>query len=585
MQFTENALSILGKRYLQRDNNNNVIENPEQMLRRVAKAAAQADRLYEAGADTAAIEDTFFQMMNRLEFLPNSPTLMNAGRPLGQLSACFVIPVEDSMEGIFNALKYAALIHKSGGGTGFSFSRLRAKGSLVKSTGGTSSGPVSFIKLFNLTTEVVKQGGKRRGANMAILRVNHPDILRFITCKNQPGEFENFNMSVGITEEFIKAVEANSDYNLVDPVDNTVVGKLNAGKVFNLIAETAWNSGEPGIVFLDRINEENPTPALGEIESTNPCGEQPLLPYESCNLGSINLSLMLKGSIGSMGIDFDKLGRTVRKAVHFLDNIIDINVYPLEKIKEMTLSTRKIGLGVMGFADMLCKLEVPYNSQKALTIAEKLMNFIHEQSKQASSELAEKRGAFPAYEKSIFKQEGILYRNATTTTIAPTGTLSILADTSSGIEPLYAVSYTRKSIDREITVTNSIFRQALIERDIFSDELIHKITETGSIQELSGIPDGLKRIFVTAHDIAPECHVKMQAAFQKYTDNAVSKTVNLRHDAAMEQVAGVFMLAYKLGLKGITVYRDGSRASQVLHVEKTENHARDLCIDCAQIQV
>ncbi len=578
MPLTENALKILEKRYLLKNSDGSLAETPEGMFKRVARAAAEADRLYDPKADTGRTEETFFSMTNNLEFLPNSPTLMNAGRPLGQLSACFVLPIGDSMEEIFDAMKFSALIHKSGGGTGFSFSKLRQKGSPVQTTGGTSSGPVSFMKLFDLTTEVVKQGGKRRGANMGILNVSHPDILEFITCKNKPGEFENFNISVGITEEFIGLAEEGLDYELVDPRNGSASGKLNAGEVFNLIAETAWGSGEPGIVFLDRINRENPTPQLGIIESTNPCGEQPLLPYESCNLGSINLSLMVKDSNGRKEVDFDRLGSLVHKAVHFLDNVIDINKYPLDIIKNTTLETRKIGLGVMGFADMLCILGIPYKSDTALKLAEQLMDFIRRQARMASSALAKHRGPFPAYQKSVFKSSGEIIRNATTTTIAPTGTLSIISGTSSGIEPLFAVSYTRRSMEEEFTEINSVFRQYLTDAGIYSQELIERIGKSGSIENISEIPEHIRKIFVTAHEIEPEWHVRMQAAFQKYTDNAVSKTVNLKRDASVEQVKEVFMLAYKLGLKGITVYRDGSRESQVLNIDGGN---RELCIDCS----
>ena len=556
------------------------------MFHRVARAVASADKLYDENADLQRTENEFFEMMSTLEFLPNSPTLMNAGRLLGQLSACFVIPVGDSMEEIFDALKSAALIHKSGGGTGFSFSRLRPKDSLVKSTGGTASGPISFMRLFNLATEVVRQSGKRRGANMGILKVNHPDILDFITLKNQTGELENFNISVGITEEFMQAVESDLEYKLVNPQDNSVAGRLRAKKVFDLIVDTAWNSGEPGIVFLDRINRDNPTPWLGEIESTNPCGEQPLLPYESCNLGSINLSLMVKKEKGKSEIDYDKLIRVVHSAVHFLDNVIDINKYPLEKIKEMTLRSRKIGLGVMGFADMLCHLRIPYNSDEAVHTAEQLMWLINRESKNASFNLAQQRGAYPEFKKI----KCLIFRNATTTTIAPTGTLSIIAGASSGIEPIYSFSYMRKAADQELHEANPRFKQIAIDMGFYSDELLQKIACTGSIQHLSEVPEEIRKVFVTAYDIQPEWHVKIQAAFQKHTDNAVSKTVNLPNSATKFDVKEVFMLAYKLGLKGVTVYRDGSRTSQVLSINKQTGNQdptqdqpaphRNLCIDC-----
>lgn len=584
MKLTTTALNILEKRYLLRDQNNSLIENPEGMFRRVAKAAAEADKLYDHSADVEKIQNEFFEMMSNLEFLPNSPTLMNAGKLLGQLSACFVIPVGDSMEEIFDALKYSALIHKSGGGTGFSFSRLRPRGALVKSTGGTSSGPVSFMRLFNLATEVVKQGGKRRGANMGILKVSHPDILEFVTCKKTPGELENFNISVGITEDFIRAVESGSDYDLFNPQSGSSAGKLNAKKVFDLISETAWNSGEPGIVFLDRINRDNPTPHLGEIESTNPCGEQPLLPFESCNLGSVNLALMVKTTNGKKDLDYDRLHRVIHTAVHFLDNIIDVNKYPMDIIKQITLRNRKIGLGVMGFADLLFQLGIPYNSNEALQTAEQIMWFVSKQSKEASLQLAQKRGAYPEFEKT----KCLIFRNATTTTIAPTGTLSIIAGVSSGIEPVYSLSYIRRAADQEYMEVNSVFKDVLSKSGILSESLMKKVSKSGSIQEIIEIPEAARKVFVTAHDIEPEWHVRMQAAFQKHTDNAVSKTVNLPNNATVEDVKEVFMLAYKLNLKGITVYRDGSRESQVLNtgMSSKTGHASqnapdsELCIDC-----
>ena len=590
MPLSENALNILKRRYLQRDEDNKLIESPEEMFQRVAKTVASSDKLYNNNTDLQRTETEFFEMMYNLEFLPNSPTLMNAGRPLGQLSACFVIPIADSMEGIFEALKSSALIHKSGGGTGFSFSNLRPKGSSVKSTGGIASGPVSFMKLFNLSTEIIKQGGKRRGANMGILKINHPDILEFITCKFNNKELENFNISVGLTEDFFRAVDADLDYDLISPHSNLVVKRLSATKVFNLIAETAWKSGDPGIVFIDRINEENPTPELSKIESTNPCGEQPLLPFESCNLGSINLSLMTKENNSTHGIDYDKLKNIIYEAVHFLDNVIDINKYPLPEIHEITLKTRKIGLGVMGFADMLCKLGIPYNSDEAVTIAEKVMDYIHTQSKMASAELAKNRGSFPAFDKSIYKQKGIEYRNATTTTIAPTGTLSIIAGTSSGIEPLYALSYIRKAAEQEFIEVNPLFKAWVTEAGFHSNSFIQKISNAGSIQDIGEIPEEIRRIFVTAYDIGPEWHVKIQAAFQKYTDNAVSKTVNLRNEATIDQVKEVLKLAYKHKLKGITIYRDESKDEQVLNIGEHlyKNHStlieslpnNSLCIDC-----
>mgnify|MGYP000011447976 FL=1 len=571
MNLTENAIKVLKKRYLAKDENGNLLEDPEGMFRRVARTVASADKEYVSEEELKSIEQEFYDMMVNLDFLPNSPTLMNAGRPLGQLSACFVLPIEDTMEGIFETIKNAALIHKSGGGTGFSFSRLRPKGASVNSTGGVASGPVSFMKVFNAATEAVKQGGTRRGANMGILRVDHPDIVEFITCKKNNADITNFNISVGITEEFMNAVENNEYYNLVEPHTGKIVGKQNAREIFDLIVDMAWNNGEPGIIFLDRLNKDNVTPELGEIESTNPCGEQPLLPYEACNLGSINLSNTLKYVDGKPEVDFAKLRTTVWKAVHFLDNVIDVNKYPLPEIDKMTRGTRKIGLGVMGWADMLCKLNIPYNSQSSIDLAEKIMHFIQDESRKASMELAEKKGVFPYYDKSIYKNLGIRVRNATTTTIAPTGTLSIIAGVSSGIEPLFAISYIRNVMDNdELVEVNPVFKQVAKEEGFYSDELMRRIAKKGSIRGFDEIPEWIQDVFVTAHDISPDWHVRMQAAFQKYTDNAVSKTVNLRNEATRKDVADAFWLAYKTNCKGITIYRDGSRDLQVLNIGKVK---------------
>jgi len=571
MNLTKNAIKVLEKRYLAKDENGKLLEDAEGMFRRVAKAVAAADAPYVSSSELETIENEFFEMMANLEFLPNSPTLMNAGRPLGQLSACFVLPIEDTMEGIFESIKNAALIHKSGGGTGFSFSRLRPKGATVNSTGGVASGPISFMKVFNAATEAVKQGGTRRGANMGILRVDHPDIREFITCKQDNNDITNFNISVAITEKFMEAVEKDEEYDLIDPRTQKPVGKESAREIFNIIVDNAWNNGEPGIIFLDRLNKDNVTPEIGEIESTNPCGEQPLLPYEACNLGSINLSLMVKSSGNKIGVDYDRLRVIVRKAVHFLDNVIDVNKYPLPQIDEMTRGTRKIGLGVMGWADLLCKLGIAYNSQKAISLAEEIMHFIQDESRKASIELAEKKGVFPYFEKSIYKDLGVRVRNATTTTIAPTGTLSIIAGVSSGIEPLFAISYIRNVMDNdELLEVNPIFKQLAIKDGFYSDDLMKRIAKRGTIKGFPEIPKYVQSIFVTAHDIDPEWHVKMQAAFQKYTDNAVSKTVNLRHDATKDDVREVFMLAYKTYCKGVTIYRDGSRDLQVLNIGKVK---------------
>ncbi|HPQ45955.1 MAG TPA: vitamin B12-dependent ribonucleotide reductase [Clostridia bacterium] len=570
MILSENAVKVLEKRYLARDEFGNIMETPDEMFRRVAHAIAEADLKYFGRDEVAKTENDFYQMMTKLEFLPNSPTLLNAGTPLGQLAACFVLPIDDSMEAIFEAIKNAALIHKSGGGTGFSFSNIRPAGSMVRSTSGVASGPISFMKVFNSATEAIKQGGTRRGANMGILRVDHPDIREFITCKQDNSEITNFNISVGVTEEFMEAVENNGEYELIHPKSRRVVKRENAREIFNLIVSNAWKNGEPGIIFLDRINRTNTVPGAGDIESTNPCGEQPLLPYESCNLGSINLMQMLNGD--KTAFDYEKLRDTIKKAVHFLDNVIDVSMYPHPMITERTRSTRKIGLGVMGWADALLTMQIAYDSQEALELGRNLMKFLDGESKRASMNLAQIKGVFPYYEKSIFKDQDILIRNATTTTIAPTGTLSIIAGVSSGVEPVFGLSYIRNTMDGdEMVEANSVLEDHLRKTNLYSPGLIRDIALKGTVADMDEIDDETKRIFVTAHDISPEWHIKMQAVFQEYTDNAVSKTVNLRNEATIDDVSEVFMKAYSLGCKGVTLYRDGSREYQVLNISGVGN--------------
>lgn len=573
LSLTENAMTVLRKRYLQKDAAGQPTETPEDMFRRVARHIASSDRNYAPNADVEKTQEEFYRAMVGLEFLPNSPTLMNAGRDLGQLSACFVLPVEDSMESIFDAVKYTALIHKSGGGTGFSFSRIRPKKDRVGSTGGIASGPISFMRAFDTATDVIKQGGMRRGANMAILRVDHPDILEFICAKDNSNALTNFNLSVAIDSVFMKAVEAGTEYNTINPRDGKPAGKLNAREVFDKIVDMAWRTGDPGIVFIDRINLDNPTPALGKIEATNPCGEQPLLPFESCNLGSVNLSQMLVRKNNSWEIDYEKLGRTVHLAVHFLDNVIDVNRFPLPEIERRTKLSRKIGLGVMGFADMLIQLRIAYNSDAAVKTAEDVMGFVNKEAMNASVELGKQRGVFPAFAGSIYDVPGGLHvRNAARTTIAPTGTLSIIAGCSSGIEPLFALSYTRNILDGEQMIeVNPYFEDVSRGGGFYSPELMRDLAKGGHLSDRNGtIPAWVKQVFTTAHDIAPEWHVKIQSAFQRHTDNAVSKTVNLPHDSVREDVARIYVLAHKEALKGITIYRDRSKENQVLSVSEAK---------------
>ena len=583
LKLSENAIKVLEKRYLKRDKDGNPKETPKDMFKRVATVIAMGDK---------NLEQDFYDAMTELRFMPNSPTLMNAGRDLGQLAACFVLPVEDSLAEIFETIKNTALIHQSGGGTGFSFSRLRAKNSIVKSTMGVSSGPVSFMEVFNAATEAVKQGGTRRGANMGILRVDHPDIFEFIDCKSDNNKLNNFNISVAVTDKFMEALKNNQDYELINPQNKTVAKKLNAKKVFDMIVDHAWRNGEPGIVFIDKMNADNPTPQIGEIESTNPCGEVPLLPYEACNLGSINLSKMVKNKT----VDWELLEKTVRTAIRFLDNVISVNNYPLPQIKEMVQNNRKIGLGIMGWADMLNLLEISYASEDGTKLAGQVMEFIDYISKCESVELAKSKGRFNNFAGSVYDGENYLYnkfkgksagkildeqwleldkeitkygiRNATTTCIAPTGTISMIASASGGIEPLFGLVFSRLILDNtEMLEVNPIFKQYAIENGFYSEELMKQIAKTGSIAHIENIPDEAKHIFVTAHDVSPYWHVKMQSAFQLHTDNAVSKTVNFEEHATRKDIEDTYILAYENNLKGITVYRNNSRQFQPMNLE------------------
>lgn len=575
-EWTEQAFKVLEERYLIKDKDGRIIETPDELCWRVAWEIASADARWGAKKiRVLAIAREYYELLVTHQFLPNSPTLMNAGTGNNlQYSACFVLPVEDSLIDIFDAVKYQALIHQTGGGTGFAFSRLRPRGSMVKSSRGVASGPVSFMRVFDAATNEVKQGGKRRGANMGILRVDHPDILEFIHCK-EDGGITNFNISVAITDKFMKAFEKNGKYDLVNPKDGKVVGSLSARKVFDEIADGAWRTGDPGLVFLDRINKgtANPIPSLGPVESTNPCGEQPLYAYDSCNLGSIFLGYLVKEKNGRKTLDWDRLGQVVSLSVRFLDGVIEMNPYTIPQIRQTSLAIRRIGLGVGGWADMLISLGLPFDSQEALDMADKVMKFIQEKAVKTSEDLARQRGPFPLFSQSIYKKPR---RNSTVTTIAPTGSISIIAGASSGIEPLFAIAFQHivkdKHLDRKLTFVNPRLVEIAKERGFWTDEIKKKVEEEGVIRDIEGIPTDVKELFGTAHEIHPEWHIKTQAVFQKHTENAVSKTINLRHDSTVEDIKKAYLLAWETNCKGITVFRDGCKDAQVLNLgikEKT----------------
>ncbi|MGI2336125.1 MAG: adenosylcobalamin-dependent ribonucleoside-diphosphate reductase [Dehalogenimonas sp.] len=563
--LTANALRVLEKRYLRRNRKGEIIETPEEMFRRVAEAVSLAELGYNPLADVDAVAGEFYRLMTSLEFLPNSPTLLNAGTEVGQLSSCFVLPVPDSIEETFEAVKYTALIHKSGGGIGFDVSKVRPKGAAVGEHLDAAGGPVALIHVIAEAADYIRQGGVRRGCNSVVMGASHPDILGFIKAKNNPQALTNFYNSVSVSDDFMTRARTGAEYNLIDPNTGAVTGRLNAKEVFNRIIDQAWRTGDPGLVFTDRVNRDNPTPQLGPLLTITGCGEQALLPYESCNLGSINLVKMLKGEGNSLEIDYHKIGQVVPKAVRFLDNVIDINRFPVPVIEQATICTRKIGLGVMGFADMLIRLGIPYNSTKAIAVAEEIMEFINDKAHEASRELALERGVFPAWAESVYKSRGIPMRNACCTTIAPTGTLSIIAGVSSGIEPIFAAVFVRNILDGEnLLEVNPYFEEMARRRGFFTHKLIEQLVTSNHLHDRKEVPEDVRDVFVTAHRVSPQWHVRIQAAFQRHTDNAVSKTVNFPHDATREDIAGVFMTAYEQGLKGITVYRDRSRQSQPL---------------------
>ena len=604
LNLSENAIKVLERRYLKRDKDGNCTEKPSDMFRRVALAIASGDLKFgKTQAEVEKLADRFYDFITKCYFMPNSPTLMNAGRELGQLAACFVLPVEDSLEGIFETVKNTALIHKSGGGTGFSFSRLRPKNSVVRSTMGVSSGPVSFMEVFNAATEAVKQGGTRRGANMGILRVDHPDILDFINCKSDNNKLNNFNISVAITDKFMEALKKGEDYDLVNPQNNQVVARLSAKKVFDLIVDGAWRNGEPGIIFIDKMNSDNPTPLVDQIESTNPCRAVPLLAYEACNLGSINLGRMVIEGANGPEVDWKTLAETTRTAIRFLDNVIAVNNYPLPQISEMVQNNRKIGLGVMGWADMLMKMGISYSSEEGTKLASQVMEFIDYESKCESIELSKERGRFNNFKGSVYDGKNFLYnkykgksagkvsdeqwkeldaqiekfgiRNATTTCIAPTGTISMIAGASGGVEPLFGLVFSRLIMDgTEMLEVNPIFKEYAIKHGFYSEDLMKEIAKTGSVAHVDKVPADAKKIFVTAHDVSPYWHVKMQAAFQLHTDNAVSKTVNFEEHATREDIEQAYVLAYENNLKGITVYRNNSRQFQPMNLDSKKSEAQ-----------
>ncbi|MBN4054611.1 vitamin B12-dependent ribonucleotide reductase [Nitrospira defluvii] len=576
--LSQNALRVLEKRYLIKGADGTATETPSDLFRRVAKNIALGDRTYEPEADLTEVETSFYRIMSDLKFLPNSPTLMNAGRDLQQLSACFVLPIEDSMESIFETVKQAAIIHKSGGGTGFSFSRLRPKNDMVRTTGGVASGPISFMKVFNHATEAVKQGGTRRGANMGILRVDHPDIFDFISCKSDTTEVTNFNISVAVTDRFMDAYKKEEDYELISPRSGEVVRRVSAKEVMDKIANQAWQTGEPGLFFIDPTNRANPTPHIADIEATNPCGEQPLLPNESCNLGSINLEKHLVEVDGYFRVDWSALEKTARIAVHFLDNIIDMNHYPIPEIEKITKANRKIGLGLMGFARMLFKLEIPYNSEKGLEMGRAVMGFIQDIARDESSRLAEKRSVYANWKGSRHEEQGLHLRNSYLTTIAPTGTISMISDTSGGCEPEFSLIWYKNVMDGDhLPYVLDYFTEVAKREGFYSEDLLEQIkNNNGAVLGIEQVPQYWQEVFVTSHNIAPEWHVRMQAAFQEFSDSAVSKTINMPSDATPESVKEAYLLAYRLGCKGITVYRDGSRPNQVMNVGKSDKGEEEI---------